>query len=278
MITDSLYLANWPVVVALDAQDASSGITNAQLGAGKGTGTVAWSNAQPCADATGVAGGPAWCATFTPSGAGSYRLLARATDRVGRVGESAAKTVYVDAAAPTLTFDQSAGALLNASRSTTDENTWLIHLSGTVKDQDPTSSIKSGIPVDGVRVTLRDADGNALGEVGQVASVSGTAWSLDYRVQDAKPDGCYTAQAEAVDNVARTPNLPDEQVSLHMTTKSLGIVVDATAPQVLLDQAAFPDGQIDGTVKSLGGATTERPVGVQIVMTRRTRRARTRRG
>ena len=151
---------------------------------------------------------------------------------------------------------------------------WLIHLSGTVSDAPVVRGTESGIPREGLRVTLVDADGEALGEVGQIATIAGdsaagsTRWSLDYTVPDAEPDGCYTVKAEVVDNITAIPGLPEQQKALHTTAKSNGIVIDAPAPtggaRPVLARSWHWD-RWRGT--SLAGATTKRPVPVEVDMT-----------
>ncbi len=272
VITDGVHLPDgWPVVVALDAQDASSGIQSVDLLVSKGGGAYTPVHAQQCAD---PAQGPAWCATFTPSGEAQYSLSAKATDRVGRTADATKKLVLVDATAPSLNLALTEGQLVSATRSATDPPMWLIHLSGTVSDAPVVRGTESGIPREGLRVTLVDAEGEALGEAGQIATIAGdsaagsdTAWSLDYAVPDAEPDGCYTVKAEVVDNITAIPGLPEQQKALHTTAKSKGIVIDSRPPQVVLDQSSLAHGMLGAGVTSLGGETTKRPVPVEVDMT-----------
>ena len=270
VIADHVYLANWPVLVALDAHDANSEIQRVEFGVAKAGGTHAWTDAARC-----ETDGPAWCATFTPAGAGAYDLYARATDSVGWIGTSAGKRVFVDDQAPVVKSTQAEGALLGAIRSTGSPPAWLIHLTGTVQDPAISGNTPgSGVPADGVRVTLRDADGKALGSQRQAATLSGAAgcgstctWNLEYRIEDAAPDGCYTAEIEAIDNLARDPGLPADQVAAHTSKISLGIEIDASAPVARLDREPVSGGQLNDRIDKIHGNTTERPVPVEVIMT-----------
>ena len=111
--------------------------------------------------------------TFAPSGQGIYTLYARATDRVGHTGAEKGVTVYVDDTAPTVTLGRVLTCGWTRPCPATKPNTWVVALSGTVSDPDIATGVKgSGVPADGVRVTLRDADGKPLGDAGQIATVS----------------------------------------------------------------------------------------------------------
>ena len=209
LIGNGSYLANQEIVVGVTANDPTSGVATVELRAG----TAARTTATRCIENADQPEG-AWCAPFAPSAQGTYALYARATDRVGHTGAEKSVTVYVDDSAPTVTLGQGSYVRLDATQSGTKPNTWVVALSGTVNDPDIATGVKgSGVPADGVRVTLRDADGMPLGDAGQIATVtaSGT-WSLNYAVPQAQPDGCYEVTVEAVDAVARIPNLNSGQV------------------------------------------------------------------
>lgn len=264
-LADSIYLANEPIIVPIEAHDVSSYVKTVSLGVSKGAGEYAWSAATPCSDPQGE---PAWCATFTPSGGNTYRLEARATDAVDHTAESAMTTVYVDATPPVLTLDLAEGALLQAGASATRDKTWVVHLAGTVRDPDIATGVAgSGIPADGVRVTLRDEEGEALGDGVQVATISGTTWSIDYAFGDAKPDGCYIVHAEAVDNVARLPKLSAEQMTIHTTTLSRNAVIDSQGPRVRMNESGIAGGLLGGSISNISGITSDRPVPVEVQMT-----------
>jgi hypothetical protein len=274
VMTGGSYLANRPIVVGVTANDATSGVQAVELGVDRASTPGVWVTADACAQSAGVVtgegGGAGWCAEFAPSGQGAYTLLARATDRVGHAGPVGARVpVYVDDTAPDLDLDSVDYELENVAASEKKPQTWVVHLSGTVSDPPIEAGVAgSGVPADGVRVTLRDSEGNALGQVGQAATISGSAWSLDYAIPKAKTDGCFEVEVEAVDWVGRIPDLDPTQVGRHTTMFSRWVVLDASAPAVLLDQqAAIAGGQITSTTKTLGGETSARPVPVQIDLT-----------
>ncbi len=256
-------LAKQPFVVGLAASDETSGVDQVDLGMRQGAGTIAWTAAARCTDENNQPEG-AWCATFNPPAEGSYTLYGRAKDRVGHLGpQSADLAVYVDDTAPALTLDQTEGQLLNVRQSAIKPNTWLIQLSGTATDPG------SGVPNDGVRVTLRqavDPDRKALGEAGQTATLTaGGAWSLDYTFATPDADGRYEVEVEAVDEVSRLAGLDSTQVTRHTTKVTRNVVLDASAPQVLLDrQQAIAGEQLGPAVTSLSGAVSDRPAEVQV--------------
>jgi hypothetical protein len=269
LMTGGAYLARREIVVGVAAADPTSGVAGVEMGADQASTPGVWVPAAPCAPSSGQPDG-AWCATFAPSSQGAYTLLARASDRAGHDGEVGARVpVYVDDTPPDLKLGPVEYDLLNVAASDKKPQTWVVHLSGTVEDASVANGVSgSGVPADGVHVTLRDADGNALGEVGQVAILSGTAWSVDYTIPKAKTDGCFEVEVEAVDQVARLPDLDPTQVGQHTSTLSRWVVLDASAPAVLLDQnEAIAGGQIVSTTQTLGGESSTRPVPVKLDLT-----------
>jgi len=261
LATPASFLAQASTVLLATASDATSGIGGVELGSCRAAGGCApttWEAADQCTDATEDG---AWCPTFNPTVEGRYTLKARATDVAGNRAESADSiTVYVDNQAPSVGLDQAAGALLNATPHPTQANAWVVHLSGTVSDP-PLSdgNAGSGIPADGVHVTLLGAKGAAAGWGRQMATVSGSTWSLDYVMREANPSGSYTVRVEAQDVVARLTGLPPDQVSRHTAVLERGIVVDGAAPSVGFDATSVPAGFITGGT-TLGGDATERAV------------------
>jgi hypothetical protein len=266
LLRDQSYLANRRVPVGVTARDATSGVEKVELGVQKGTGTVAWSSAIRCADATDLPAG-AWCPQFAPSGPGVYRLQAGATDRVGHTALSAVVVVYVDDSPPALSLDQPS-SLWNAEGSKKESHTWIVHLSGTVSDPGIAPSIPgSGVPEDGVQVALRDADGKKVGEERQTVPLSNMLWSLDYAIPDAKADGCLTVVVEAVDRVADLVRTDAEQLARHTTVVTSSIVLDASAPEVVLDKGSISGGKFGQEVIVLSGAISARPALLHVEMT-----------
>ena len=280
LIANGSYLADQTIWIGVTANDPTSDVDKVELRVDKGSVEGTWRTAARCTKNTDQPEG-AWCAQFTPWGdpsQGAYSLFARATDRVGRTGPYDKVGVYVDDAAPTLVLNQISYALVDARMSGKKPQTWVVHLSGVVKDPLIATNVQgSGVPVDGVRVTLRDAEGEPLGDAGQTATVSGDGWSLDYTIREAEPDGCYEVEVEAEDQVARIPNLDPYQVGRHTTMVSDRIVLESSAPQVLLDQQpAIAGRQLGPGVTSLGGETTHRPVPVEVDLTATTGADKTR--
>jgi hypothetical protein len=267
LMTEGAYLANRTIWVGVTADDPTSGVAGVELGVQKDSGSYAWARASRCAEGAGEREG-AWCPEFAPAGQGVYTLRARATDSVGYTGLSEPITVIVDDTPPLLTLDQGADQRLDAIASQTEPNMWTIHLSGTAEDSTIAAGVGgSGVPSDGVHVTLRDADGNALGAPAQTATLAGSAWSVDYAIVEAKPTGCYEVQVTAEDNVARIPNLDADQVARHSAAISRTIRVDADAPGVQLNWANVAGGQIGPKTTTLDGAVSARPVQVAVSWT-----------
>jgi Concanavalin A-like lectin/glucanases superfamily/Bacterial TSP3 repeat len=274
LIPDGSYLADEPIWVGVTANDPTSGVDKVELGAQKNGDAITWTTAVRCAQNAEQPEG-AWCAQFDPPDAdpqGPYTLYARATDRVGRTGSLDQVSVNVDDTAPEVFLDQVSYQRLDAQMSGDRPQTWVVKLSGYAKDPPVWTSSGnvggSGVPADGVRVTLRDAEGKALGDAGQRAIVSNEAWSLDYMIQNTEPNGCFEVEVEAEDQVARNPGLDSYQVGRHTTTLKRWVVLDGSAPVVLLDQQeAIANGQMGSGTKTLGGEASSRPVQVQVDLT-----------
>ena len=118
-----------------------------------------------------------------------------------------------------------------------------------------------------MHVTLRDLSGVPLGDAGQTAiltpTLSGNAWSLNYAVGKAQPDGCYVVEVKAHDQVARTLAADSDQLASHTTIVTGWIVLQTSAPKVALDwQPALASGQLGPAVTALSGEATHRPVPV----------------
>lgn len=258
-IAEGSYLAKQPTIVTVTADDRTSGVVAVTLHTPGGTLT-----APRCADVGSTA---AWCPTFTPQAQGRQTLTASATDRAGNSATSASRTLYVDDSAPQVTIDGATMQRLDARPGAQQANTWTVHLSGTATDPSLGSGVAgSGVPDDGVRVTLT-APGNVIvGGGSQQAALAGSAWSLDFAIPYARADGQYTVTVQAVDRVALLPGLDAGQVARHTGTAQKQIVVDATGPAVQLDRNAIAGGQIDPAI-TLAGVATDRPVPVRVAWT-----------
>jgi hypothetical protein len=262
VVADPPYQANWPAQVLVEAKDATSRVEDVSLCVGGSNCTLA----PHCVD---KASPSAWCPTFSPTGQGVYSLSARATDRVGHTATSVAKPVYVDDTAPAVSLAAPAnGAWHPATEYPGKSNTWTVHFSGAVSDPALSGGVPgSGVPPDGVQVTLYRADGGLVGAGAQTAAVTGGVWALDYLFGDADPSGCYKAVVEAIDQVGRTSGLPDAQVVRHTAVVEQQISVDADPTVASMDWTNVPTGQLGPAATVLGGDATSRPVPVVLTFT-----------
>ncbi len=259
-VDDKSYVARQPVIVAVEADDATSGVVGVTLLTPDGPVTAA-----RCMEAGGQA---AWCPTISPSIEGYYALKATATDRVGSATASAIRTLIVDDSAPQVAIDGADLQRVAATASTAKPNAWTVHLTGTAADRPAGSAAGSGVPDDGVRIALLGADGAIVGGSAQVAVLAAGKWSLDYEVPNASPTGQYTVTAEAVDRVSRLPVLPAEQVARHTGAADVKrIVLDAAAPAVQLSRTGIAAGAIGPATPALAGAMTDRPAPVAVTWT-----------
>ncbi|MCU0501974.1 MAG: hypothetical protein MUC51_09445, partial [Anaerolineae bacterium] len=257
-IAEGSYLAKQPNLVTITADDQTSGVAVVTLNAPGGP-----ISAPRCTDVGSTA---AWCPMFTPSSEGKYAFTATATDWAGNSATSASRTLYVDDGAPQVGIAGANMQRIDAAANPAQPNTWQVHLSGSATDPSAGGVAGSGVPSDGVRVTLARSDGAIVGHSGQVAKLSGNTWSLDYLIPDARPSGQYLVTVEAVDQVARLPGLATGQVARHTGTAQKQIVVDAGGPAVQLDRSNIANGQIvSATVVT--GVASDRPTPVQVAWT-----------
>ena len=231
-------------MIPIGTGDATSGVVSAQLCEGASCGAPA----PHCQDPGQTT---AWCPMFTPSGEGVFHLSARVTDRVGYTATSASHEVHIDDTPPEVSFSGSAGDLLNAVRDS--NNNWTVRLSGTAGDPAlaDTSTPGSGVPPDGVRVTLYKADGGLAGAAAQTATLTGSTWTVDYVLSDSEPSGCYTAEAVAVDELAAT--YPDEAAK-HTGTATQDFGIGTVPPAVQIDRSFLTESQTLGG--TLAGAVS----------------------
>ncbi len=134
---------------------------------------------------------------------------------MGKSTTSAFKTVYVDNTRPNLTLTAANMQLVNAGHNKNKPGHYMLTLSGTVSDPNlATGQAGSGIPADGVAVTLRTPSGAVLGDGAQVAAITGGNWTAQYDFTEPEASGCYDVEVVAVDNVARLPGLDASQLAL----------------------------------------------------------------
>jgi hypothetical protein len=248
--------------IVITATDPTSGIAGAALSFG-----LPVEPAPLCENkATG------WCPTFKAyHGEGDYGLLAEATDLVGHTfSEDHNHFVIVDTHPPTVTFGFTAGQRLDAMPDPAHANGWLVHLWGETGDPRVDlgyGSPGSGVPADGVRVTVYDANGGLAGQRRMVAALSGHAWSLDYPLTDSHPNGCYKVEVESSGALAGLPGLDDATIAQHRAITNRTVGISAAAPSPQLDQAWLSAHSIISSTAPLGGVATSRPVAVKLAWT-----------
>jgi uncharacterized repeat protein (TIGR01451 family) len=246
------YRPNRDAVLQVHAEDATTSVTLVEMEVSTDGGTTTtWSAAPPCEDSEEAA----WCPTFEPTiGEGRYQLQFRATDSVGnRESPTTTYTTLVDDTPPTVTTDVAEGEILDPARQPDD--TWLVHLSGTVSDPLIAGSAGSGVAALAVDLRAIDAPQGGAGTVEEAegnrvrATVDGTAWQADYPLLSADPTGTYTLTAVAVDEVGNRTTV--------VTLVTLG--VDAAPPEASLDDVTAQTG-VTGTITTtltLTGLVTE---------------------
>ena len=152
LIANGSYLARQEISVGLTANDPTSGVATVELRAG----TAARATAARCIENADQPEG-AWCAPFAPASQGTYSLYARdGPRRAHRRGDERDRLRgrFSAGGHPGPGF---ATCAWTRPPSGTKPNTWVVALSGTVRDPDIATGVKgSGVPADGVLVTLRD--------------------------------------------------------------------------------------------------------------------------
>ncbi len=278
--TTSLYppTLHWPLQsgqLLAFANDLTSGIAEAELGIqAPGQTDFTWADMPACLDSDG-----SWCPTFSPDAAGTYILKTRATDMVAHVAESVSQTIRVDDTPPVLDIDSS--TLINLFAHPSVPNAWVARIEGTVTDAPLPDSVPSGdgvsgsgIPEDGVRVSLYtsdapsgDGDGTLVGEGDVVATVEGTTWRVDYTLPTAQPANEYLVHVEAVDNAGRYPGISNAQLARHTAEVEKVLPVDGTAPAVQISLHSLPNyfqTYILYRFLELRGMVSERPVPLKV--------------
>ncbi|MBN1964202.1 MAG: hypothetical protein JW910_06125, partial [Anaerolineae bacterium] len=255
------YLPKTPVQLLITASDYTSGVAGADLGSCAGTCSPSnWAAAPACQDSLGDG---AWCPTFSPGAEGRFTLGSRARDIAGNQAvDATTSTVFVDDSPPNVTLSFTADARLSVTPDPVLPSGWRLSLSGTAADPAlPDGASGSGVPDDGVKVSVFTPSGGLVGREPMLAALSGSSWSVDYPLSAVDPSGGYTVRVVAVDNITRLPNLDDTQLARHTTTLERAFQIDAAAPAVMLDRAAAPEG-IAGVDTVWSGAAAERPVSI----------------
>ncbi len=163
-------------------------------------GTLSNQPVQECADSVN---NNLWCATISPAATtpyGQYTIKFRVVDAVGHVSNSAEHTFYIDGTKPDLTINSFSSGWTTPDSSDEDSQTWTVHFAGSAADPQ-LWGFKPGVGLDtsSVKVSLYDAIGAVAAGGPYIATVSGTAWSVDYNITGLQPSGWYTATVEATD-------------------------------------------------------------------------------
>lgn len=250
LLSDAAYWPDGYIQLAVATTDATSAVTLLDFGLkAPGETEFSWHGATPCAETSVNA---AWCPNFDSSqlgGEGAYEMQFRAVDAVGNETLSTIYTLYVDGTAPTAaglaTYD---GRLWDLP--TTDALHWQLSLSGTLADPDlvATPSVAgSGVVTNTVMVSLVDGIGGLVSEKPQQATVTGSAWAIDYEITGLRPQGVYTIVVSLEDAVGNG------------TTTAVGsLSFDERSPNVELSYWELPTTIISQTT-TLSGAVTELP-------------------
>ena len=165
-------------VFVIGADDATSPITAVEYSIDGG----GWQAASP--DEKQPADSGAWLFYFQQP-AGVHSVVARATDSVGNITESAAATVEVDAQPPVVTINSDSAPIR-----VTDS----LALDGTVADTG------SGVPANGVNVRTSDHTGAPVSG-NQAATIDQTGnWQATQSFVEA-PYGVYSVTASAEDEI-----------------------------------------------------------------------------
>lgn len=205
LLSDGAYWTYGYIQLAVATTDPTSYVALVDFGLkGPGASSFTWMGAQQCQD-NGV-DGAAWCPTFDASewgGEGKYEVQFRVVDAVGNETTSQVYPLYVDGTSPT------AGGSFTGQWATfvaqDDERlSWTVNLAGTLSDPDlPTTPVVagSGVVTKTVQVELLNQTSTLISEGEQQATVSGSNWSVDYRLEGARPHGTYYVRITLEDMV-----------------------------------------------------------------------------
>jgi hypothetical protein len=196
-----------------------------------------------CQEARAINSTAAWCPSIDPTatGEGAYSITLRAVDLAGNHTSTAPATIYVDGTAPL-----AASAYIRRQRTVTKspdaDLTWSVNLVGTVSDPALSDGNPgSGIITNTVMVQLIDEFGKPVADGAQQATISGSAWSIDYQMTGRHPVGYYSIAITA-----------EDQVGNRATTTVGSLVLDTYAPTVDVDRDTLPGDVISQTTVITG--------------------------
>ena len=234
LLNGTPYYPNAPVVLPIGTSDATSGVV--ERGAVRGIVVR-----RACAPLPG-SGADCGLVSHVHAVRGGGGVPEREGDGPGGLHRHlrASREVRIDDTPPVVSFSGSAGDLLETVRDI--NNNWTVRLSGTATDPalSNTNTPGSGVPADGVHVTLHKADGGLAGAAAQTALVTGDTWTVDYVLSDSEPSGCYTAEAVAVDALAAI--YPDEAAN-HTQAAEQSFGINTAGPAVQIDRSSLTVGR-----------------------------------
>ena len=217
-------------VIGGSASDATSGVGLIEVSVNNG----AWTAAE---------GAIAWA--FSLAGqSGAISLRVRATDNVGNVGNaSAAINLTVDGVAPSLTINPPATTIKPTKNAA---GRWQVNLSGTASDA-------GGIKPDSLLVRLQQQAGVGTAQTMQLASLSGTNWSINYLLSDGlfDPTGVYSVTVQAQDSVGNVATPLNAVVRLDARGPDAALsLTDAT--RTVISQTLTLNGVVSDTDSLVG--------------------------
>ena len=248
LVGNQTYYENTFTMLAVNTFDPTSNVVLLDFGLkGPNDSTFSWHGAPPCRD--GVIG-RVWCPSFNPTtmgGEGHYQVQFRAVDQGGNETTSSVYDLYVDDTAPTAgSSHNGAWTALTAVPNVTGG--WTLPLAGTISDSNinGTSVAGSGIVTDSVMIGLRASNGNLLSSNRQMAAVNGGNWSLTFRMTNEQPQGLYTVELQAEDQIGN-------KLSADVGT----IRLDALAPTATVSASTSPTMVNSSTITPLMGTASD---------------------
>ncbi|MBP7998168.1 MAG: hypothetical protein KA314_02115 [Chloroflexi bacterium] len=249
LLSDGAYWADGYIQLAVATTDPTSSVALVDFGLkGPGASSFTWAGAQQCQD-NGV-DGAAWCPSFDSStlgGEGQYEMQFRVVDAVGNETLSPVYTLYVDGTSPTASGSFT-GQWATLAAQDDERLNWTVNLSGTLSDPNLNTTpavAGSGVVTNTVLVELLDAANGLIGEGEQQATVTGTSWSVNYRMEGARPQGTYAVRITLADHVG------------NVSLMTLGTIrFDERPPKATFDSWEV-DAQVISTTLTLSGNVSD---------------------
>ncbi|HYF65179.1 MAG TPA: LamG-like jellyroll fold domain-containing protein, partial [Herpetosiphonaceae bacterium] len=257
LLSDYDYRALAAFQLSASAVDVSSGVTIFDVGVEAPNGSTSWSSAPVCQEAQAINSSAAWCPTVDPTatGEGAYDITLRAVDLAGNQVSSAPARIYVDGTAPQATSPYN----LRQRPVTEDPDadlTWSVNLAGTISDP----ALSDGSPASGlvtttVMVRLIDELGDPVADGAQLATINGSAWSIDYQMTGRHPVGYYDIEITAEDAVGNRSASTVGSLMLDTYAPTVDVDRDTLPADVISQTTVFTGSMID--VPEPGGAVAK---------------------